>query len=485
MKRPNVIFILSDDHGAWAMRCAGNSDIITPNLDRIAEKGILFENFFCASPVCSPARASIVTGEMPSCHGVHDWLCGGNADTVKYPNMKDHPHFKNVDKPIEYLDGHPSYVAQLAKQGYRCGLSGKWHLGNSATPKDGFEKWFTIFGGGCDYYNPDTFENGEFKNETRYVTDVITDKALEHLEDFLKDDENPFYLSVHYTAPHTPWTAENHPDEYLDLYFNNEFKATPDESVHFNQINTCFVGGTPQRRKESYTGYYAAITAMDDNVGRILDRIEASGQADNTIVIFTGDNGMNLGHHGIWGKGNGTYPPNMYDTSVKVPCLIYSPTLKKGGVVEKALLSQCDFYPTLLELAGANVELSDKQPGRSFAKILKGEEIEDHDELVICDEYGFVRMLRNKTHKLVMEYPDGRNQFYDLVNDPNEDINEYYNEKYADLINEMTTKLENWFDRYSTGENDAKNNPVTGRGQYKLCTEDDAFKQSFEYYYKT
>ncbi len=153
MQKPNIVFILSDDQGAWAMRCAGNSDIITPNLDRLAEEGILFENFFCVSPVCSPARASIITGQIPSTHGVHDFIRKGNID-----NPAGGLGYNGKDRPIEYLKGMPGYTGYLAKDGYRCGLSGKWHLGASATPQKSFEYWYAHGFGGGDYYDYQVYE---------------------------------------------------------------------------------------------------------------------------------------------------------------------------------------------------------------------------------------------------------------------------------------------------------------------------------------
>lgn len=129
-------------------------------------------------------------------------------------------------------------------------------------------------------------------------------------------------MSVHYTAPHSPWDASEHPKEYLDWYKDCEFKDTPNLPVHPWQVNTCPIGDTEERRKENLRGYYAAISAMDAGVGKILDKVKEKGLEDNTIVIFTSDNGMNMGHHGIWGKGNGTYPPNMYESSIRVPFII-------------------------------------------------------------------------------------------------------------------------------------------------------------------
>ncbi len=121
MSKPNIIYIMCDDMGSWAMGCAGNKHIITPNIDRMAKEGVMFENYFCTSPVCSPARASVVTGTMPSCHGVHDWIAKGNMDTDKYPNMKNHSRYKNSDVGIDYLSGQKTYIQYLHENGYSCG----------------------------------------------------------------------------------------------------------------------------------------------------------------------------------------------------------------------------------------------------------------------------------------------------------------------------------------------------------------------------
>ena len=483
--RPNILFILSDDQGAWAMRCAGNTDIFTPNLDRLASEGVRFENFYCASPVCSPARASILTGEMPSCHGVQDWLCRGNVNADAHPYMKEHPHFQSHDIGIEYLAGHPSYIAELAKNGYRCALSGKWHLGNQEQAKEGFEKWFTISGGGCAYYAPDIYENGTFTYCHDYVTDVITDRALDYLDELEKGDA-PFCLQVHYTAPHSPWTPENHPREYLDLYKDCAFTATPDEPIHRNQVTSAPLGDTPERRRENLTGYYAAISAMDANIGRLLDKIDRDGLADNTIVIFTADNGMNMGHHGIWGKGNGTYPPNMYDSSVKVPFIIRAPFLRNGGIVAQKSATHCDLFPTILDMAGADYTLNDKQPGKSLYPYLAGgcTDTDENRIIEIHDEYGFVRMIRNNRYKLVRRYRNNDNELYDMLEDPYETTNRIDDPALADVITGLTASLEDWFDRYSDSGNDGRKSlTLTGSGQRDFCYKDDAFVNWNKLYY--
>ena len=162
--RPNILFILADDMGAWALHCAGNTDIRTPNLDRMAQRGVRFDNFFCASPVCSPARASILCGTMPNCHGVLDWLDGGNVP-ASHPFTAGKDVFRFETQPIRYLEHLTSYTELLQQAGYTCGLCGKWHLGDSLSPQKGFTDWYTIARGGCDYFKPEIVENGTIREE--------------------------------------------------------------------------------------------------------------------------------------------------------------------------------------------------------------------------------------------------------------------------------------------------------------------------------
>lgn len=467
--RPNILFVLTDDQGAWALHCAGNEEIQTPNLDRLAAGGMRFENFFCASPVCSPARASLLTGTIPSAHGVLDWLRGGNLDRNRIPaEVASDPYagFEDEHKPIQYLAGKVTYTDILAQNGYTCALAGKWHLGDSMNPQHGFRYWYTIGRGGCCYYHPDIVEDGRLHFEHgRYVTDLITDKALAFL-DTLSEEENPFYLSVHYTAPHAPWEAEHHPKEYIDLYEDCPFHSTPDVPDHPGL--TCEpMYGTP-RRKEKLRGYYAAITAMDRGVGKLLDRLEEKGLAENTLVIFAADNGMNMGHHGIWGKGNGTRPMNMYDTSVKVPFLVRWPSVVPAGRVSQRMVSAYDFFPTLLDLLALDAQQIQHLPGTSFADTLRGQEVSGRQEVVIFDEYGPVRMIRSQRYKYIHRYPYGPDEFYDLENDPGEEHNRIDDRTFAPQILAMRRRMERWFNRYVDPDVDGSREGVTGSGQ--LCS---------------
>ncbi len=253
-RKINIVFILTDDQGIWAMGCSGNKEIQTPNLDRLAAIGIQFENFFCTSPVCSPARASLLTGRIPSQHGVHDWIREGNIG----------------ENAVKYLKGQLTSTDILAENGYVCGISGKWHLGESTKPQKSFTHWYVHQRGGGPYYNAPMVRDRKPINEPGYITDNITNDALTFIEEQVKDDKS-FYLSVHYTAPHSPWIG-NHPKEIVDLYEDCPFKSCPQELDH------PWAGPLTKEVKKdirgNLKGYFAAVTAMDKNVGRIIDKLE-------------------------------------------------------------------------------------------------------------------------------------------------------------------------------------------------------------------
>ncbi len=449
--RPNILFILTDDQGAWAMGCAGNRELRTPNLDRLAATGIRFENFFCVSPVCSPARASILTGRIPSQHGIHDWLRSGN-------------HVAE-GALIAYLAGQPGYTDALAAAGYTCGLSGKWHLGDAHHPQKGFIFWRAHAAGSGPYYGAPMIRDGELYHEPAYVTDVITANALAFLEQEAATAA-PFYLSVHYTAPHSPWNRDNHPQALYDDYYHNcPFDSTPRLPMHPWQINSAPYGHDEATRRAILAGYFAAVTAMDAGVGRLLDWLEAHDLREHTLVIFSSDNGMNMGHHGIYGKGNGTFPLNMFDTSVKVPVLISRPGHAPQGIVNSDLLSHYDILPTLLDYVGLPNPQAATLPGVSFAPLLRGARLPERDSVVVFDEYGPVRMIRDRAWKYIHRYPYGPHEFYDLVNDPHETHNLIADIGYASRIAEMKGRLDAWFVRYADPDRDGVREPVTGKGQ--------------------
>ncbi len=457
-ERPNILFILTDDQGAWAMGCAGNSEVKTPNLDAIAAQGMRFDNFFCASPVCSPARASLLTGRIPSAHGVHDWIRRGNLAPI--PGL---PASGEADYAIEYLKGIPAYTETLAENGYDCGISGKWHLGDSLHPQKGFSYWNLFPYGGGSYLNPVMIREGRVEQVPGYLTDIITSGAL-HFLDQPARKERPFYLSVHYTAPHSPWEQGQHPADLTALYETCPFASCPDEPCSPWQVNSA-PRGTGEKRIELLKGYYAAISGLDRGIGQILRRLDENGQRENTLIVFASDNGMNMGHHGIWGKGNGTFPLNMYDTSVKVPFLMSWPGHIPQGRMDDHLLSQVDFYPTLLELLDLNDPALEALPGRSFAPLLRDQPFTEREAVVVFDEYGPVRMIRSRTHKYVHRFPYGPHEFYDLVQDPGERENRVTDPSYQTRIFEMKAELDRYFLRYADPDLDGARQGVTGKGQ--------------------
>ena len=449
-KKPNIILLLSDDQGEWAMGCSGNHEIITPNIDRIAREGIRVRNFFCTSPVCSPARASLLTGRIPSQHGVHDWLRDDNKK----------------QEEIEYLKGQTGYTDILSKNGYVCGLSGKWHLGKSSTPQKGFDYWFAHKSGGGPYYNAPFYEDGELVNKEGYVTDIITDKAMDFIKKYAK--KQPFYLHVGYTAPHSPW-LNNHPKEYTDLYDDCAFETCQMDGEHKDSIY--LTKEVLKNLKENQKGYYGATTAMDYNIGRILDLLDELNIREDTLLVFMSDNGFSCGHHGFWGKGNATFPINMYESSVKVPCIISHKGRIPEGRVSSDLVSAYDFMPTLLEYLGMEFESEVDLPGRSFEPVLRGEELPKDRAVVVMDEYGPNRMIRGERYKFIKRYPYGPHEMYDLLKDPGEKNNlmEKATDESTELANKLDYELEKWFLKYVNPEIDGAKEAVYGSGQINLA----------------
>ncbi len=355
------------------------------------------------------------------------------------------------------------YTDLLHEAGYINGLCGKWHMGDSLRPQHGFDSWFTIGRGGCHYYLADVIKDGRLYFEKRYITDVITDEAVAFLDEH-KDEERPLYLSVHYTAPHDPWDEDEHPDDLLDLYRDCPFDSVPDLPPHPNQIPSAPVG-RGERRKELLRGYYAAISGMDRGIGRILGHLR-----ENTLIIFLADNGMNMGHHGIWGKGNGTFPPNFFDTAVKVPLIVSWPGVLPEGRVIESMHSEYDFFPTFEALLDTKAGDGQEQlrPGRSLWPVLRGDEsAEDAQETltVVFDEYGAHRMIRSHEEKLVVRYPYGPDEFYDLKEDPEEYHNRIHDPACAGRIQVLRKKLCGWFTEHADPKLDGSREAVTGMGQ--------------------
>ena len=464
----NVLFMLTDDQGVWAAGCYGNPEIRTPNMDRLAESGMRFNNFFCASPVCSAARASLLTGRIPSQHGVHDWVRGGNMSADALPAGLNYEYAE----AITYLRDERSYTDVMAQGGYTCGFSGKWHCGDSQRPQMGFKHWFAHPQQGVSYYTDALMVlDGRLVQTKGYFSDVITDDAIDFIT---ANAEHPFYLSLHYTAPHAPWNC--HPRDIVDSYDDCPFESCPQEPRHpWARLHTKEHLGS----RESLKGYFAAVTAMDMNVGRLLRHLEETGLRDNTLIIFTSDNGHSCGHHGFWGKGNGTFPLNMYENSVRVPFIASHPRRIPQGQVSDCLLSAYDVFPSLLNYLNLPVPHTDNRPGRSFVPVLLGGSEEGRDSVVVHSEYGPVRMIRTHEWKYVHRYPFGPCELYDLVKDPDERRNAVEDSANKALIRELQKKLNEWFIEYADPVRDGSRLPVTGRGQLATVDLDHSPAEAF------
>ncbi len=448
MPHSNIILVLTDDQGVWAAGCYGNREIRTPNMDRLAASGMRFNHFFCASPVCSPSRATLLTGRIPSQHGVHDWI----RDADVGPGA------------LRFMQRETTYTDILARAGWTCSLSGKWHLGDSQVPQNGFTDWYAHQRGGGDYRAFPMVRDGQLVTEHGYVTDAITDEAIRQLDRHAAAGRR-FYLSVHYTAPHSPWIGQ-HPQDIVESYDDCPFQSCPQEPRHPWAI---WLTDENLGKRESLKGYFAAVTAMDRGLGRILDRVEALGLRESTLIIFLSDNGFSCGHHGFWGKGNGTNPRNLYENSIRVPAIFSQPGVIPQGRVEDALVSGCDFMPTLLDMQSLPLPTDRNLPGASFAPLLKGQPAPERESVVIFDEYGPVRMIRTREWKFVYRHAYGPHELFHLTEDPGERRNLAGDPAHAKRMADLRGQMDEWFARYVEPDTDGLRQPGGDSGQPRFA----------------
>lgn len=477
-KSPNFIVIMTDDQGPWA-RGRTMPELITPVLDQLGAEGHEMTRFFCASPVCSPARATLATGRMPSAHGVHDWLRGDNSG--------------NDTTGVHYLENFSTTAQLLNQSGYTCAHSGKWHLGDARQPAPGFTHWYSHRDGGGPYFGAPVIEDGVQHSEGGYITHAITENARKML-DHLTEQAEPFFLQVNYTAPHAPWTPSNHPQKYLDLYKDCDFPSIPREEPHewFNWGHTELADGL-RNPIGGLIGFCASLTAVDEGVGQLLEVLDHKGVREDTYVIFMSDNGFSCGHHGIWGKGNGTEPLNVWDNSILVPFIINRPGTI-APTLDSTMTSAASLHSTILELAGAPAPTDPLIAGESFAARLvpTAAQGETNDvglakdpaaaamtSIVIFDEYGGTRMIRTESHKYVVRYGDAPCELYDLIADPQESVNLFGNETFSAIQNELAEQLHAWFAKHSQREYDGFARPVTGMGQNSPTWSNDTDSQRY------
>ncbi len=443
----NIIFIMSDDHAAHAISAYGSKINRTPNIDRIAQGGMRMLNCFCTNSICTPSRGAIMTGQ--------------------------YSHISGVKTLADGLDGaRPNLAKYMRAAGYQTAMIGKWHLKNDPT---GFDYWNILPGQGL-YHNPEFIEMGRRKKHTGYCTDLIADFSLDWLR--RRDPSKPFFLMCHHKAPHRPWQpGPKHanlyegvdipePDNLYDDYKNRSHAAAntkmrvgdDNNAVDLKVVRPVGLEGR-ELRKWAYQryikDYLRCVASVDDNVGRVLDYLDAERLSDNTLVVYTSDQGFFLGDHGYYDKRF------MYEESLRMPFLARLPGRVAPGSINKDIVLNIDFAPTFLDLAGQRTPV--EMQGRSFRSILNGRtprdwrtsmyyrywmHLADHH---VPAHYG----VRTSRYKLIYFYGKALGsagaidkdtqpewELFDLEKDPREMNNVYADPAYRTVVKKLKATLE-------------------------------------------
>jgi arylsulfatase A-like enzyme len=436
--KPNVLFIMTDNQGAWSLGCYGNDDIRTPNIDALAERGVRFANAYCVNSVCSPSRATYMTGLLPSQHGVHCYLGSEKPDsqmgTEAYCTIQE---FENLPQALQ-------------DKGYRSGLSGKWHLGDSLNPQLGFDYWYTKpRGHTSEFYDTEMIWEGSVYREGQYVTDAITDHAVDYLNG-QREADDPFFLYVAYNGPYGLGQSmtDPHNNRHDGYYADKELPSFPREEVHPWLHHNKQIVNNPV----SIRGYASAVSGVDDGVGRLMETLDTLGMRDDTIVIYTSDQGLCGGHHGMWGMGDHSRPIHTYEEAVHIPMIVSQPgTIPEGTVFDERTCNY-DFFPSFAELLDLEVDLPGS-PGRSYAGALRGEPVAGWDG-EIYHEFENVRMVRTDRWKYSWRHPDGPNELYDMENDPGERENRAGDAELSSVEKEMRDRISGFFECHADPEYD-------------------------------
>lgn len=438
--RVNVVLIVTDDQGPWAVPWR-MPELVMPHLQQLADEGLVLDEAHCASPVCSPSRASMLTGRMPSAHGVHDWITASAGSVSE-----------------TFIDGQPSLAVTLAESGYHCAMIGKWHLGDARHAAAGYTTWYAHRAGGGPYVGAPIWRDGEPAAEERHFTEAVGDEAVAFLDSVA--GVQPFFLHINFTAPHDPW-LDQHPERLTSLYAGTDFPSvpTPPEHEWFAPRRPDFAEAIADRH-EAVAGYCASLTAVDEQLARVRRALDEHGVADRTVVIFTSDNGYALGHHGIWGKGNGTVPTNMWHSSVSVPFVLHDPTRVLPAASAEPW-STVGMFDTVCDATGVTRPDDPWRAGQSlYAALESGEP----GEVAVLDEYGSGRMVRVGPWKLITR-PDGPDELYDLADDPGETRNLIHEREQSYRIAELRRRLDDRFAALSRVGFDAGRRHVAGFGQ--------------------
>ena len=446
-KRPNVILIMTDNHGAWTLGCYGNKDIRTPNIDRLAAEGTLFTRAFASNPVCSPTRATCLTGLLPSQHGVHSFLAGGRLQTG--PNARC------------TLDAFTSLPEVLDEAGYRCGLVGKWHLGGNQSPQEGLDDyWITMpHGGTSTFYDARIIEDGEIRTEAQYLTDFWTDHAVKFINQ-QKEDGDPFFLFLAYNGPYSlgRLLLRDGQNRHAAYYADKEVPSFPRETPHPWQLNNLDYINNPTSIRRVAT----EVSGVDDGVGKVMQTLEQRGIDDNTIVIFVADQGWVGGHGGFFGMGDHTRPLTARDGMMQIPLIWHHPGQIAAGRRSEQMIANYDVMPTLLGHLGMADKMPSKpqSPGLDHSEALKHASTQSVPRAIskpIFYEFENLRCIRTETMKYVRRFPNGPNELYDLTEDPNEFVNLINDPAWQAQRRSLRKKLDDFYRTYAEPKYDMWN----------------------------
>lgn len=420
--RPNFVFILIDDLCHDLAHCTGNPIAKTPNIDRIARDGVVFENAFVTLSLCSPSRAAFLTGQYGHCNGV----------------------FVNETRP-ELDPSIATWPRLLQEAGYDTAFIGKWHQGKGSYPRKGFNHWVSFDGQGV-YENPTINTDGKTEQVTGYMTDILSDAAMDWLK---KDRTEPFCLYLPHKAIHGPFTpAARHEHLYDGAKFAHppncfdDFEGKPEWLKKSKKPRTRDMVNSIEGMDESIRKQLRCLAAADEGIGRILDHLTRTGKLENTVIAFAGDNGFYHGEHGLGDKRSA------YEESMRIPLIVSYPKMIKPGTKNEDMVLNIDFAPTMLELAGVKAPAS--MQGKSMAPLLKGKNAGWRKEFLY--EYmsekpfaGIPSVLAVRTDRWkYVRYPeiDDIEELYDLANDQYELKNLASDPKHAASLADMKSRMD-------------------------------------------
>ena len=448
-KPTNLVFILTDNQGAWTLGCYGNPDIRTPHIDRLAREGLRFTRALSSNPVCSPTRATFLTGFLPSQHGVHSFL---------------DPKFMMGPQAYNTLAEFTSLGEVLRDAGYICGLSGKWHLGANLTPSEGFSFWITKPDGSTqEFYDQDVIEHGRVRKEAGYTTDLWTRKGIEFIE---QNRERPFFLFLAYNGPYSLGRLMLNParNQHDEFYEKHLFTSFPRDSMHPWQFaNKQFHNSPVAMRRVA-----AETSGVDDGVGEVLATLERLKLDDNTLVVYAADQGWMGGQNGIWGMGDHTRPVGAFELMMQIPLIFRHPGRIPSGKTSDLIVSNYDFLPSVLGHLGLadRMPKHPKSPGRDFSPVLRGESISWDN--VMFYEMETCRAIRSERWKYVARHPEGPYELYDLQADPQERFNRYGQPGTDEIRRPLAARLEAFFAEHADPQYDLWKG---GRSKAKRLTE--------------